>query len=45
MKDKKAAKRIIKIYKKHPDRYTEADVMYAKLVKKQLKKRKEPNDS
>ena len=41
MKDKKAAKRIIKIHKKHPERYTEADVMYAKLVKKQLKKQKD----
>jgi len=37
MKDKKAAKKIIKLAKKHPDWYTEQDVMYAKLIKKQLK--------
>jgi|TARA_R100000005_G_C4825790_1_gene104719 hypothetical protein len=37
MKDKKAAKKIIKLAKKHPDWYTQQDVMYAKLIKKQLK--------
>ena len=35
---KKAAKKIIKRAKKHPDWYTQEDVMYAKLVKKVLKK-------
>ena len=34
---KKAAKKIIKSAKKHPDWYTQEDVMYAKLVKKVLK--------
>ena len=34
MKDRKAAKRIIKVAKKHPDWYTESDVQYAKLIKK-----------
>jgi len=34
---KKAAKKIIKRAKKHPDWYTQEDVMYAKLVKKVLK--------
>ncbi len=34
---KKAAKKIIKSAKKHPNWYTQEDVMYAKLVKKVLK--------
>ena len=34
---KKAAKKLIKLAKKHPDWYTQEDVMYAKLVKKVLK--------
>ena len=34
---KKAAKKLIKRAKKHPDWYTQEDVMYAKLVKKVLK--------
>ena len=41
MEDKsarKAAKKIIKRAKKHPDWYSQEDVMYAKLVKKVLKK-------
>ena len=37
MKDKKAAKKIIKLAKKHSGWYTRADVIYAKLIKKQLK--------
>ena len=37
MEDKKAAKKIIKLAKKHPNWYTKQDVMYAKLIKKQLK--------
>jgi len=37
LKDKKAAKRIIKLAKKHPTWYTEQDVIYAKLVKKHIK--------
>jgi len=40
MKDRKAAKRIIKVAKKHPDWYTESDVKYAKLIKKQTKKQR-----
>jgi|TARA_B100000902_G_C27255555_1_gene887656 hypothetical protein len=43
LSDKKAAKKIIKKYKKHPDWYTREEVMYAKLIKKMLKKKKEPN--
>jgi hypothetical protein len=37
MKDKKAAKKIIKLAKKHPSWYTEQDVYYAKMVKKRIK--------
>ena len=38
MKDKKAAKLIIKRAKKHPDWYTEKEVYYAKQIRKQIKK-------
>ena len=41
LSDKKAAKKIIKGYKKHPDWYTQEEEMYAKLYKKMLKKKKE----
>ena len=40
MKDwslKKAAKKLIKRAKKHPEWYSEQDIYYAKQVKKQLK--------
>jgi len=40
MKDwsiKKAAKKLIKRAKKHPDWYTEQDIYYAKQIKKQIK--------
>jgi len=37
MNDKKAAKKIIKIAKKHPSYYTEDDVRYAKLIRRKLK--------
>ena len=40
MKDwslKKAAKKLIKRAKKHPESYSEQDIYYAKQVKKQLK--------
>ena len=37
MKDKKAAKKIIKIAKTQPTLYTEEDVKYAKLIKKAIK--------
>ena len=40
MKDKKAAKRIIKVAKKHPNLYTREDVMYAKMVKRRIKQEK-----
>tara|TARA_R100001509_G_C4854593_1_gene211252 strand:+ start:228 stop:365 length:138 start_codon:yes stop_codon:yes gene_type:complete len=40
LSDKKAAKRIIKTFKKHPEFYTKEEVMYAKLIKRMLKKKK-----
>mgnify|MGYP000237567996 FL=1 len=41
MNDKKAAKRIIKLAKKHPDWYTKEDVKFAKKVKKRIKQQEE----
>tara|TARA_B100000963_G_C22184256_1_gene475833 strand:+ start:53 stop:202 length:150 start_codon:yes stop_codon:yes gene_type:complete len=38
MKDKKAAKKLLKLAKKHPEWYSEKDVYYAKQVKKRIKK-------
>ena len=37
MKDKKAAKKIIKLAKEHPDWYTKQDVEYAKMIKRKIK--------
>ena len=34
---KKAAKKLLKRAKAHPDWYTEEDVKYAKMIKKKLK--------
>ena len=45
LSDKKAAKKIIKSYKKHPDWYTQEEVMYAKIFKRMLKKKKEQDES
>jgi len=44
MKDKKAAKKIIKLAKKHPDWYSESDVRYAKMVKRRIKESKVKDD-
>jgi hypothetical protein len=41
MNDKDAAKRIIKLAKKHPDWYTKEDVKFAKKVKKRIKQQEE----
>ena len=38
LSDKKAAKKIIKQAKKHPDWYSEQDVYYAKMMKKKIMK-------
>ena len=40
LKDKKAAKKIIKLAKKHPNWYTAEDVRFAKMVKKRIKAKK-----
>ena len=48
MKDwslKKAAKKLIKRAKKHPELYSEHDIYYAKQVKKQLKIKKGESSS
>tara|TARA_B100001996_G_scaffold195667_1_gene149890 strand:- start:1541 stop:1684 length:144 start_codon:yes stop_codon:yes gene_type:complete len=46
MKDLKAAKKILKLAKKHPEWYTKQDVFYAKMMKKKLKaEKKDGNDS
>tara|TARA_Y100001938_G_scaffold98520_2_gene134799 strand:- start:24 stop:164 length:141 start_codon:yes stop_codon:yes gene_type:complete len=37
MKDKKAAKKLLKRAKKHPEWYTTDDIKYAKMVKKRIK--------
>ena len=37
MKDKKAAKLIIKRAKKHPELYSEREVYYAKMIRKRIK--------
>ena len=42
---RKTAKRLIKVAKKNPSLWTREDVMYAKLIKKQNKKRKDGNHS
>ncbi len=45
LKDKKAAKLILKRAKKHPEWYTEQDVYYAKMIKKRFKKNESKTDS
>ncbi len=44
MKDKKAAKLLIKRAKKHPNWYTEEEVKFAKRVKREIKEEKKLND-
>tara|TARA_B100000287_G_scaffold78292_1_gene70414 strand:+ start:679 stop:825 length:147 start_codon:yes stop_codon:yes gene_type:complete len=48
LKDKKAAKKLLKLAKKHPDWYSKEDVLYAKEVKRRIKReeklKKELND-
>ena len=38
MKDKKAAKLIIKRAKKDPELYTESEIKYAKMVRRRIKR-------
>tara|TARA_Y100001951_G_C11252849_1_gene247553 strand:- start:569 stop:718 length:150 start_codon:yes stop_codon:yes gene_type:complete len=40
LKDKKAAKKIIRLAKEHPGWYTKEDVRFAKMVKRRLKQEK-----
>jgi len=44
MKDKKAAKKLLRLAKEHPDWYSKKDVFYAKQVKKQLKREKKHHE-
>ena len=44
MENKKAAKKIIKRAKKHPEWYTKEEVLYAKLLKRELKKNESKTD-
>jgi hypothetical protein len=44
MENKKAAKKIIKRAKKHPEWYTKEEVLYAKLLKRELKKNERKTD-
>lgn len=37
MEDKKACKKILKTYKKHPEWYTPQEIQYVKMIKKSLK--------
>ena len=41
---RKTAKRLIKIAKKHPEWYTDSEVRYAKMIKRENKKPKKTND-
>ena len=45
MKDKKAAKLIIKRAKKHPELYSEREVYYAKMIRKQIKDEEQQSKS
>ena len=38
MQDRKAAKKLIKRAKKHPNLYSTSEVIYAKMIKKSIKK-------
>jgi len=44
LKDKKAAKLIIKRAKEHPEMYTKEEVRFAKMVKKRLKQEKKARE-
>tara|TARA_B100001996_G_scaffold80594_1_gene59430 strand:+ start:768 stop:920 length:153 start_codon:yes stop_codon:yes gene_type:complete len=45
LKDKKAAKLIIKRAKKHPELYTKEEVRFAKEFRKRLKREKKMKES
>ena len=45
MKDKKAAKLLLKRAKKHPELYSKKDIYYAKMVKSSIKQEKDARQS
>ena len=45
MKDKKAAKKLLKRAKKHPEWYSKEDVRYAKRVSKRIKHEEQQSES
>ena len=45
MKDKKAAKKLIKRAKLHPEWYTKQEAWYAKMIKKQHERKIDERDS
>jgi hypothetical protein len=45
LKDKKAAKKLIQRAKKHPEWYSEKDIYYAKMVRKQIKEHERQSNS
>ena len=45
LKDKKAAKKLLKRAKKHPELYSDKDVYYAKMVKKRIKEEESEQES
>jgi len=44
LSDKKAAKKIIKRAKKHPEWYTVEDVRFAKMVRKRIKQEEQQHE-
>tara|TARA_Y100001951_G_scaffold55521_1_gene44047 strand:+ start:582 stop:857 length:276 start_codon:yes stop_codon:yes gene_type:complete len=44
MKDKKAAKKLLRLAKEHPDWYSKKDIFYAKQIRKQLKREKKQHE-
>ena len=45
LSDKKATKKIIKRSKKHPEWYSKEEVLYAKMVRKLLKKNERQSEN
>ena len=45
LKDKKAAKKLLKRAKKHPELYSERDVYYAKMTRKRIKEEESEQES
>ena len=45
LKDKKAAKKLLKRATKHPELYSERDVYYAKMTRKRIKQEESEQES